>query len=176
MILAVAACASCAAASRVEAPRAIGDAPPARRPDAVVLEPVPARPAPSTRAEAYGVVALRQPIAAEAVALLVRAWVEAWQRESLEGLTELLSPDAVPIDAQGRGRAALVDSFRQRLAAHDYGRLAGLELVRADRIQHLAYDDFAAGPANGVSANSAGASVPARPPEMRRDDLYVRAP
>jgi hypothetical protein len=116
------------------------------------------------RAEAYGVVALRQPIATEAVVALVRTWVEAWQRESLDGLAELLSPDAAPIDARGHGRAALVDSFRQRLSAHEYGRLSGLDLVRTERIERLAYDDFDA------------RGAPPRPPEMRRDDLYVRVP
>jgi hypothetical protein len=94
----------------------------------------------------------------------VRAWVDAWQRESLDGLADLLSSDASPIDARGRGRAGLLDGFRQRLQAHDYGRLAGLEVVRPDRVERADYEDLGA------------TGAPARPPDMKHDDLYVRVP
>jgi hypothetical protein len=149
----------------VEAPRAAsGESAPVRRPDAVVIEPAPARLSARARADAYGVVALRQPIADEAVVALVRAFLDAWQHESLDAMGDLLAPDASAIDAHGHGRAALVDSFRQRLQAHEYGRLAGLDLVQPERIERSTYDDF----------DAPGARV--RPPEMRRDDLYVRVP
>jgi hypothetical protein len=160
-----AALAGCAAPPQVQAPHADTiETPPPRRPDAVLLEPAPARPVPSSHADARGVVALRQPPGADAVAAVVSAWIDAWQRESLDALADLLSPDAVALDGQSRGHAALVDSLRQRLQAHDYGRLGGLDLVRSDRIERFMYDDFDA------------SGAPPRPSEMQRDDLYVRVP
>ena len=177
---------ACAAPPHVEAPEADrSEAAPARHPDAVVLDPVAARPMPSSHADARGVVALRQPVGADAVAVLVRAWVDAWQRESLDSLTELLSTDAVSIDAgqgaqggvqgQSHGHAALVDSLRQRFQAHEYGRLAGLDLVRTERIERFTFDDFdGAGP--GLAAANGADRAVERPPEMQRDDLCVRVP
>jgi hypothetical protein len=155
-----------AVAPRVDAPRAeSSDSPALRRPDAVLLEPVVARPPTVAHADAQGVVALRTPIGEGAVAAVVRGWIDAWQRESLDALADMLSPDAVPIESShGHGRAALLDSFRQRLQAHDYARLTGLEVLRPDRIERADYEDLAA---------IAGRS---RPPEMRPDDLYIRVP
>jgi hypothetical protein len=170
VFLAAAVVAGCAASPppRVEAPQADTGAPgPPRRPDAVLLEPPPARPPAVAHAEARGVVALRAPIGSDAVTAVVRAWIDAWQRESLDALADLLSADAAAIDARGHGRAALIDAFRQRLQAHEYARLAGLEVVRTDRIERADYEDFDA------SGTSGGRP---RPPEMRRDDLYVRVP
>lgn len=121
-------------------------------------------PLPAARAEAQGVVALREPLSSDAVVDVVRALVAAWQHESLDGLEALLTDDAGPIEARGRGRTALVDSWRQRLRQHAYHHLEGLELVRPERIEHYAYDELG------------GPDAPARPPGMRAGEVYVRVP
>jgi hypothetical protein len=137
---------------------------PRRRPDAVVLEPPPAMPSPTERVEARGVVALREPLGGDAVRDVVLAVIDAWQRESIEQLVALLTSDAGPVEARSRGRTALVDNWRQRLHAHEYGRLAGVDLVRADRIERYGWEDLST------------PDSPARPPDMRPEELYVRAP
>jgi len=147
----------------IEAPSASGAQPP-RRPDGVVLEPPPSIPTPVTRALAGGVIALREPLGGDAVRELVSSLVDAWEHESLDGLTALLAADAGPIESRARGRSALIESWRQRMHAHEYGRLSGVELVRPERIERYDWDDLA------------GADAPARPPEMRPDELYVRVP
>ena len=128
------------------------------------MEPPPAMPVPAAHAEAHGVVALREPLSSDAVADVVRALLDAWQRESLEALGALLTADAGPIEARGRGPGALVESWRQRLRAHPYRRLEGLQLVRSERIEHYAYDELA------------GPDAPARPTGMREGEIYVRVP
>jgi hypothetical protein len=138
--------------------------PPPRRPDAVVVEPPPALPSPTERADTRGVVALREPLGGDAVRDIVLAVVQAWQRESLEQLVALLTIDAGPIDARSRGRSALVETWRQRLQAHEYRRLAGVDVVRAERIERYSRDDLSA------------PDSPARPPDMRPEELYVRIP
>jgi hypothetical protein len=137
---------------------------PARRPDAVVVEPPPAIPNVTERAEARGVVALREPLGGDAVRDLVLAVMDAWQRESLDQLATLLTNDAGPIESRSRGRGALVEAWRQRLHTHEYRRLAGTELVRPERIARYDWDDLDA------------PGSPARPPDMRPDELYVRIP
>jgi hypothetical protein len=121
-------------------------------------------PVPAAHAEAHGVVALREPLSSDAVADVVRALLDAWQRESLEALGALLTADAGPIEARGRGPGALVESWRQRLRAHPYRRLEGLQLVRSERIEHYAYDELG------------GPDAPARPTGMREGEVYVRVP
>jgi hypothetical protein len=138
---------------------------PVRRPDAVVIEPLPAMPAASSKAEASGVVALREPPSADAVGELVRELVDAWQRESLEGLVALLTADAGPIESRARGRGPLVEAWRQRLRAHEYRRIAGLKLVRPDRIERWTWEE--------LGAPGAAAS---RPPDLRPGELLVRVP
>jgi hypothetical protein len=156
--------AACAAPSpALQAPSASAEPPP-RRPDAVVVEPPPAMPVPASHAEAHGVVALREPLSSDAVADVVRALLDAWQRESLEALGGLLTNDAGPIEARGRGRAALVESWRQRMRAHPFRHLEGLQLVRPERIEHYGYDELG------------GPDAPARPPSMREGEVYVRVP
>jgi hypothetical protein len=150
-------------APALQAPSASAEPPP-RRPDAVVVEPPPAMPVPATHAEAHGVVALREPLSSDAVVDVVRALMGAWQRESLDALAALLTADAGPIEARGRGRAALVESWRQRLRAHAYRHLEGLQLVRPERIEHYAYDELG------------GPDAPARPAGMREGEVYVRVP
>ena len=161
LLLTAAACATPSPA--LQAPSASAEPPP-RRPDAVVVEPPPAMPAPAAHAEAHGVVALREPLSSDAVADVVRALMDAWQRESLEALGALLTPDAGPIEARGRGKGALVESWRQRLRARPYRHLEGLQLVRPERIEHYAYDELG------------GPEGPVRPAGMREGEIYVRVP
>jgi hypothetical protein len=115
-------------------------------------------------APARGVVTLRVPVNDDAVLALVQALVDAWQRESLDALLGLLTPDAQNLEAHGRGGTSLSDGWRARLQAHEYRRLAGIELVRPARIRRWDYDDLGA------------KGAPSRPPEMRRGDLLVRVP
>jgi hypothetical protein len=149
----------------VDAPGAASsaDAPP-RRPDAVVVEPPAAMPSAASHAEARGVVALREPLAGDALRETVAQVAEAWQAGSLEALVALLTNDAGPIDGRSRGRGPLVEGWRQRLRAHEYARLAGVELVRPERIERWSWDELGA------------SDAPARPVDMRPDEVYVRAP
>jgi hypothetical protein len=160
------ACGAARPPTTVEAP---GAAPSAegstrRRPDAVVLEPPAALPSPASHAEARGVVSLREPLAGDALREIVLQVTAAWQLGSLEALVGLLTTDAGPIDARVRGRGPLVEGWRQRLRAHEYTRLAGVELVRAERIERWSWDELGA------------SDAPARPADMRPDEVYVRAP
>jgi hypothetical protein len=143
---------------------AVDAGPPARRPDGVVLEPPAALPGATMRAGADGVIALREPVSFDLIAETVEAVADAWQRGQLDGLLALLATDAGPFEARSRGRAALIDSWRQRLRAHDYGRLANVELVRRDRIAHWEWDELG------------GPNAPARPRDMRAGEILVRAP
>jgi len=137
---------------------------PPRRPDAVVLEPGAALPRSAARADARGVVALREPVGGGKVTDLVQSFLAGWQHDSLDSLAALLTRDAAPIDARARGRAGLVEGWRQRLHAHDYGRLAGVELVRPERIERWDRDELMV----------AGTARPAQ--EMLPGDIYVRVP
>ncbi len=143
----------------------VSEAPASRHPDGALMDTMPAAlPVATDRAEARGVVALREPIGTNAIRAVVAAVAEAWQRESPEALGDLLTPDAGPIEGRSRGSAALVEGWRQRLHAHEYGRLAGVELVRLERIERYDWDDLSA------------PGAPPRPLEMRRDEVYVRVP
>lgn len=139
-------------------------APPPRRPDGVVVEPPAAMPNPAERAESRGVIALREPLGGDAVRDVVLAILDAWQHESLDQMVELLANDAGPIEARSRGRSPLIESWRQRLRAHEYGRLAGVTLVRVERIERYGWEDLSA------------PDTPVRPPEMHPEELYVRLP
>jgi hypothetical protein len=121
-------------------------------------------PSVATRAEARGVVALRQSLSGDAVRDVALELVGAWEHGSLEGLAALLATDAGPIEARARGPGALVESFRQRLRAHEYKKLEGMDLVRPERIEHYAWGELG------------GPDAPARPADMRPDELYVRVP
>lgn len=136
----------------------------ARQPDAVVVDPPPSWPSAVARVEARGVVALREPAGNAAVTDLLQAFVDGWEHESIDALVALLAPDAVAIDGAEHGHASLIDTWRQRLRARDYGRLAGTEVVRPDRIQRWAWDELGT------------PDTPARPPSMRPSDVLVRVP
>jgi hypothetical protein len=135
-----------------------------RRPDAVVVEPPEAIPPPASRAEAQGVVTLREPLAADAVREIVEQLTDAWKKQSLEALVALLTSDAGPIEGRGHGRGPLVEAWRQRLRTHEYSRLAGTEIVRLDRIERWTYDELGS------------SDAPARPADMRAGEIYVRVP
>jgi len=130
----------------------------------VVLEPLPLSPPPVARGSARGVLALREPTGEDAVVELLRSFLEGWQHESLDALLALVAPDAGLLEGADHGHAALVDSWRQRLRAHDYGRLDGSDLVRPERIERWEWDEL------GMS------QTPARPASMRPGDVFVRAP
>lgn len=157
-----------------------------RRADGVALEAPTAIPAARARAEASGVVSLREPIGAEAVADAVEAFVDAWRNESLDALVLLLTTDAGPIEARSRGRGPLVDAWRQRLAGHAYGHLSGVEVLRRDRIGHWQAEDPEAlegppglrGPILEASPRirGQGPQAPDLPSDLRAGEVYVRAP
>jgi hypothetical protein len=139
-------------------------APFTRRPDGVLLDPEPASPPTVTRAEARGVVSLREPVAAAAIARFVLEFLDAWRRESLDELAALLSKDAGPVEARSRGRDAVVEGWRQRLKAHahEFARLDG-ELVRPERIEHWDWEEV------GALGIPAGADV-------SPGEIFVRVP
>ncbi|MDB4936102.1 MAG: hypothetical protein JWP87_3074 [Labilithrix sp.] len=134
-----------------------------RRPDGVVLEPPPAMPAPSDRAAATGIVALREPLADKDVEDVVRAYVRAFEREDLEALVQLLAQEASPLGRAG-SKAQLVELWRTKMKNFEYQKLAGVEVVRVAQIEKHGYDTLGA------------SGAPARPAEMRPGDLYVRVP
>jgi hypothetical protein len=134
-----------------------------RAPDGVVIDAPALLPPSVARSGARGVVSLREPQGQDVVIDLVRTFLEGWQHESLDTLLSLVSPDAGLIDGPDHGHATLVESWRQRLKAHDYGRLAGAELVLPERIERWEWDELGA-PAK-----------PARPSAMRPGEILVRA-
>jgi hypothetical protein len=136
----------------------------ARQPDGVVVDPPALLPSALAHVEARGVVSLREPAGNAAVADLLEAFVEAWEHESIDALVALLAPDASAIDASEHAHGTLVETWRQRLRAHDYARFAGTEVLRADRIQRWGWDELGA------------PETPARPAAMRPADVLVRAP
>jgi len=134
-----------------------------RRPDGVVLEPAPALPAPSDRAKASGIVALREPLADKDVEDVVRAYVRAFEREDIDALVQLLAQDAAPLGRAG-SKAQLVELWRSKMKNFEYQKLAGVEVARVAQIEKHTYETL------GVSG------APTRPTEMRPGDLYVRVP
>ena len=129
-----------------------------------MVEPPAALPSAAAHAEARGVVALREPPAGDALREAVLRVARAWQGGSLEALVLLLTSDAGPIEGRARGRGPLVEGWRQRLHAHEYTRLAPVELLRPERVERWAWDELGA------------SDAPARPADMRPDEVYVRVP
>jgi hypothetical protein len=152
---------ACAGAGPLETSTELPKSP--RHPDGVVLEPPPALPAPSDRATATGVVALREPLADKDIEDVVRAYVRAFEREDLDALVQLLAQDAQPLGRAGN-KAQLVDLWRTKMKNFEYQKLAGVEVARVAQIEKHSYDSLGA---------SGG---PVRPNEMRPGDLYVRVP
>jgi hypothetical protein len=159
--LALALLVACAGGAPLETATELPKTP--RRPDGVVLEPSPALPAPSDRAAATGIVALREPLADKDVEDVVRAYVRAFEREDLDALVQLLAQEATPLGRQGN-KTQLVDLWRTKMKNFEYQKLAGVEVARVAQIERHSYETLGA---------SGG---PFRPPEMRPGDLYVRVP
>lgn len=130
-----------------------------RRPDGVVLE----RPLTIPEAEERGkteaaLLSLREPFESKALVDLVKSYFRAWEREDVDGLSRMLTSDAVLLR---RPSANLVESFRTRMRTYEYQRIAGLEVARFDRLERHSFEDL----------------TPAlRPPEMREGDSLVRVP
>lgn len=138
-----------------------------RRPDGVALEQPPVLPAPSDRAQARGIVALREPLADKDVEDVVRAYLRAFEREDEQALQELLAQDAAPLGRPGTSRVHLVELWKTKMRNFEYQRLVGVEVARMSQIEKHTYDTLGAPGAPGA---------PARPPEMKPGDLYVRVP
>ena len=135
-----------------------------RHPDGVLIEPAAAIPLATDRARARGVVALREPLAAEAVKDVVRAYVRGFVTEDAQGLAALLTPDAGALDANRGSRGGLAALWETRIRNFDYKKLAGSEVAHLDRIERLEYEELG------------GTGMPVRPPEMHLGDILVRVP
>ena len=147
------------------APVAGVDVPPRpRHPDGVLIEPPAALPVAADRADARGVVALREPLPDDALQAIVLAYLRGWTSESVDSLEQLLTSDAVSLDAAHQSRAQLRDAWRSRMQNMDFKKLAGVQIARTDRIEHFEVADL------GVPG------APARPSEMRAGDVLVRVP
>jgi hypothetical protein len=135
-----------------------------RRPDGVVIEPTPALPTPSEHAKARGVVSLREPLSEEAVRDVVRSYFEAFEHEDLGSLQQLLTLDAMSLDASARGvgRTTLIKRWEERMSKLGYAKIAGVEVVELDRVERFDFDDLSA------------TSTPPRPAEMQRGEALVR--
>ncbi len=134
-----------------------------RHPDGVVLEPEPALPSPVDRAPATGVVALREPISDKDVEDVVRAYVGAFEREDIDGLVQLITDDAGPLDRAG-GRTQLIEIWKTKFKNFEYQKLSGAEVALLSRAEKHVYETL------GLPG------APSRPAEMRPGDLYVRVP
>jgi hypothetical protein len=135
-----------------------------RRPDGVALEPAPAMPSVTDRADARGVVALREPLADKDVEDVVRAYIRAFEREDDQALVQLLAQEAVSLGRSGSTRQQLIEIWRTKLKSFEYQRLAGLEVARVSQLERHTYETLG------------GPGAPARPAEMRPGDLYIRVP
>ena len=135
-----------------------------RRPDGVALEPPPAMPPASDRAEARGVVALREPLADKDVEDVVLAYIRAFEREDDQALVQLVASDATSLGRQGSTRQQLIETWRTKMKSFEYQRLAGLEVARISELERHTYETLG------------GPGAAPRPPEMRPGDLYVRVP
>jgi hypothetical protein len=141
------------------------DVPPAaRHPDGVLIEPPTPIPSAADRADARGVVALREPLPDEAVQSIVSQYLRGWTSESLDSLEQLLTTDAVTLDGAHQSRGQLRESWRARMQSLDYKKLAGVQVARLDRIERFEFADL------GVPG------APPRPPEMQRGDVLARVP
>jgi hypothetical protein len=134
----------------------------ARRPDGIVIDLPHALPAAADRAEARGVVALREPLPRDAMIAVVRAWVDGFMKEDLDALRSLLASDAAWLwpPPAGGPMPNIVEQWATRLRNYDYGKLAGAEIFRADKIDILNYEE----------------AKDVRPTWMRTDDVLVTVP
>jgi hypothetical protein len=133
-----------------------------RRPDGIVIDLPHALPPAADRADARGVVSLREPLPKEALLAVVRAWVDGFMKEDLDALRALLASDATWLWSPAAGGPArpIVDLWAERLRNYDYGKLAGAEIFRADKIDLLTFEE----------------AKEVRPGSMRSDDVLVTVP
>jgi hypothetical protein len=134
-----------------------------RRPDGVALEPPPVLPPTSERADARGIVALREPPADKEVEDVVRAYLRGFERGDDQALASLLTQDATMLGRQGSTREQLVETWKAKFRTFDVQHLAGHELARLSEIERETYE-------------SLEESGRARPSTMRPGDIYVRVP
>ena len=166
---------ACAPPATLEVMSPAGSGPAKRLPDAVVMDLPAATPVPLSHTVAGGVVALCVPVSREAVTGLLHTFFDAWSRESIDDLVALLAADAGPIDARSRGSRILVDGWRQRMRAHEYGRLAGVEMVQPDRIERWEPDELGtAGAPEHLEARPGeiAVRVPVEVPQVGGDRLF----
>jgi hypothetical protein len=133
-----------------------------RRPDGIVIDLPHALPQAADRADARGVVALREPLSKDAMVAVVRAYADGFLKEDIDALRSLLASDAMWLAPQGTPSVStnIVEVWQTRLRNFDYARLAGAEIFRADKIEVLTFDE----------------TKDVRPPLMRPDDIYVVVP
>ena len=67
-----------------------------------------------------------KPLSEEAVRDVVRTYFRAFEREDIVALAQLLTPDAVSLDARGMGRGAILEAWKARLKTLNYSKLAGV--------------------------------------------------
>jgi hypothetical protein len=127
-------------------------------------------PAVSDRAEARGVVALREPLADKDVEDVVRAYIRAFEREDDQALIQLLAQEAASLGRPGSTRQQLVEIWRTKMKSFEYQRLAGLEVARLSQLERHTYETL------GSLGTLGTLGTPARPAEMRPGDLYIRVP
>jgi hypothetical protein len=135
----------------------------ARRPDAVVVEPPPAQPAPVVRARARGVVALQPGFDRNDVAGVVGALLRACETESVPGVLATMTPDVVGLYTHA-SREQLRVELQRRFSALEFQLLRGADVAHVEQAEVREYDDL---PATGRDA---------RPPEMQPGDVLVRVP
>ncbi len=96
---------------------------------------------------------------------VVRDYVQAFEREDIDALRDLLTADATQLDARGHGSPTnLIEFWRMRMRSYDYSKLAGTEVFRPERVERFAYDELE------------DHGEVHRPAEMRPDDVLVRVP
>ena len=107
---------------------------------------------------------LREPFSEEAVRDVVRSYFEAFEHEDLGSLQQLLTLDALSLDAgaPGVGRTAMIKRWEERMGKLGYAKIAGVEVVRLDRAERFDFDDLSS------------TSTPPRPAEMQRGEALVR--
>jgi hypothetical protein len=153
-----------------------------RRPDGVVVDPIPEFPAavddtaaksptePLGNARRSGevaaLVALKPPLPDKLARTVVAAFFRAVVTEDIDALGGLVTSDATtPVKARG-GAQGIADLWRSRLRQFRYRTLAGDVLYQEADIELYRYDDL----------ETLLPGRPFRPPEMARTDLLLRVP
>ena len=132
-----------------------------RRPDGVTMDAPPALPVPALRANAEGVIALKEGAGDAAIRSAVSAFFDAFAAHDVEALDRSLSRGARHLDAHGGSSfQVLVDELLRRLRLFEAN---GIDAIRVDHIDRFFYRDLGEGGARP------------RPSDMRPEDILVRA-